>query len=96
MQGPHRVSLVVRRGRHERETLAGFRVGHEEVLGRRLVDNFTALARAGVASLDRIAQDGVRVRAALDATADLHAQAQETLWFALAHNATCGWRPTRA
>jgi hypothetical protein len=33
------------------------------VLERLLVDSFTALVRAGVASLDRVAQDGVPVRA---------------------------------
>ena len=42
------------------KTLADFRVGHGAVLERLLVDSFTALVRAGVASLDRIAQDGVR------------------------------------
>jgi hypothetical protein len=31
------------------------------------VDRFTALMRAGVASLDRVAQDGVRVRASAGA-----------------------------
>src|SRR4051794_24984643 len=45
------------------KTLADFRVDHGTLLERLLVDSFTALVRAGVASLDRIAQDGVRVRA---------------------------------
>ena len=49
------------------KTLADFRVGHGEVLEQLLVDSFTALVRAGVASLDRIAQDGMRVRAAAGA-----------------------------
>jgi transposase len=49
------------------KTLADFRVGHGEVLERLLVDSFTALVRAGVASLDRVAQDGMRVRAAAGA-----------------------------
>src|SRR4051812_49683179 len=49
------------------KTLAAFRVGHGEVLERLLVDSFTALVRAGVASLDRVAQDGMRVRAAAGA-----------------------------
>src|SRR3712207_2246608 len=44
-------------------TLADFRVGHGEILERLLIDSFTALVRAGVASLERIAQDGMRVRA---------------------------------
>jgi transposase len=45
------------------KTLADFRVDHGVVLEHLLVDSFTALVRAGVASLDRVAQDGVRVRA---------------------------------
>jgi transposase len=40
------------------KTLADFRVDHGAVLERLLVDSFTALVRAGVASLDRVAQDG--------------------------------------
>jgi len=48
-------------------TLADFRVGHGAVLERLLIDSFTALVQAGVASLDRIAQDGMRVRAAAGA-----------------------------
>lgn len=49
------------------KTLADFRVNHGEVLERLLVDSFTALVRAGVASLERVAQDGVRVRASAGA-----------------------------
>jgi transposase len=49
------------------KTLADFRVDHGAVLERLLVDRFTALVRAGVASLDRVAQDGVRVRASAGA-----------------------------
>jgi transposase len=49
------------------KTLADFRVGHGAVLERLLVDSFTALLRTGVASLDRVAQDGMRVRAAAGA-----------------------------
>jgi transposase len=49
------------------KTLADFRVDHGVVLERLLVDSFTALVRAGVASLDRVAQDGVRVRASAGA-----------------------------
>src|SRR4051794_11500479 len=49
------------------KTLADFRVDHGTVLERLLVDSFTALVRAGVASLDRLAQDGVRVRASAGA-----------------------------
>ena len=49
------------------KTLADFRVGHGATLEQLLVDSFTALAAAGVANLDRVAQDGVRVRAAAGA-----------------------------
>jgi transposase len=49
------------------KTLADFRVDHSAVLERLLVDSFTALVRAGVASLDQVAQDGVRVRASAGA-----------------------------
>src|ERR1700689_2794207 len=49
------------------KTVADFRVDHGAVLERLLVDSFTALVRAGVASLDRVAQDGMRVRASAGA-----------------------------
>ena len=45
------------------KTLADFRVAHGAVLEGLLVDSFAALLRSGIASLDRVAQDGVRVRA---------------------------------
>lgn len=48
-------------------TLADFRVAHGDILERLLIDSFTALVQAGVASLDRIAQDGMRVRASAGA-----------------------------
>jgi len=57
----------VRSGRSGAKTLADFRVDHGAVLERLLVDSFTALVRAGVASLDRVAQDEVRVRASAGA-----------------------------
>lgn len=44
-------------------TLADFRVLHPEVLDRLLTQSFAALLHAGVAHLERVAQDGVRVRA---------------------------------
>jgi transposase len=44
-------------------TLADFRVAHPEVLDRLLSQSFAALLHAGVAHLERVAQDGVRVRA---------------------------------
>ncbi len=50
------------------KTRADFRVLHGAALERLLVDSLAALAAAGVASLDRIAQDGVRVRASAGAT----------------------------
>lgn len=49
------------------KTLADFRVDHGVELERLLADSFTALVQAGVASLDRVAQDGVRVRASAGA-----------------------------
>jgi transposase len=48
-------------------TLAEFRVAHGAVLERLLIDSFAAMLRTGQASLDRIAQDGMRVRAAAGA-----------------------------
>lgn len=49
------------------KTLADVRVGHGALLERLLIDGFAALLRAGVASLERVAQDGVRVRASAGA-----------------------------
>lgn len=49
------------------KTLADFRVSHGDLLERLLVDGFAALLKAGVAHLDRVAQDGMRVRAAAGA-----------------------------
>jgi transposase len=48
-------------------TLAEFRVAHGAVLERLLTDSFAAMLRTGHASLDRVAQDGMRVRAAAGA-----------------------------
>jgi len=48
-------------------TLAEFRVAHGAVLERLLVDSFAAMLRTGHASLARVAQDGMRVRAAAGA-----------------------------
>src|SRR5918998_1515139 len=45
-------------------TLAEFRVAHGAVLERLLVDSFAAMLKCGHASLDPVAQDGMRVRAA--------------------------------
>ena len=49
------------------KSLADFRVAHGELLKRLLVDGFAALLRAGIASLERVAQDGMRVRASAGA-----------------------------
>jgi transposase len=48
-------------------TLAEFRVAHGDVLERLLVDSFAAMLETGHASLARVAQDGMRVRAAAGA-----------------------------
>ena len=49
------------------KTLADFRVAHGAVLEQLLADSFAAQLKIGVAKLDRVAQDGVRVRAAAGA-----------------------------
>lgn len=49
------------------KSLADFRVGHGEVLEELLVDSFAGLIKVGAARLDRVAQDGVRVRASAGA-----------------------------
>jgi len=48
-------------------TLAEFRVAHGAVLERLLADSFAAMLETGHASLARVAQDGMRVRAAAGA-----------------------------
>ena len=48
-------------------TLADFRVAHGAVLERLSVDSFAAMLKTGHASLERVAQDGMRVRAAAGA-----------------------------
>jgi len=47
--------------------LADFRVAHPEALDGLLTQSFAALLHAGVAELERVAQDGVRVRASAGA-----------------------------
>lgn len=49
------------------KTLSDFRVGQGAVLEGLLVDSFAALLVSGVAGLERVAQDGVRVRASAGA-----------------------------
>ena len=49
------------------KTLGDFRVAHGGLLERLLSDGFAALLRAGIASLERVAQDGMRIRAAAGA-----------------------------
>src|SRR5918993_2786911 len=48
-------------------TLADFRIAHGAVLECLLVDSVAAMLKCGHASLDRVAQDGMRVRAAAGA-----------------------------
>src|SRR4030095_11819389 len=48
-------------------TLADFRIAHGAVVGRLLVCSSAAMLRCAHASLDRVAQDGMRVRAAAGA-----------------------------
>src|SRR5690348_16431153 len=47
--------------------LSDFRCDHEAVLDRLLTDSVTALVKDGLISLERLAQDGVKVRAAAGA-----------------------------
>lgn len=49
------------------KTLSDFRVGHGAILEGLLTDSFAALMASGVAGLERVAQDGVRVRASAGA-----------------------------
>jgi len=44
-------------------TLSDFRVAHPEILDRLLTQSFAACLHAGLADLERVAQDGIRVRA---------------------------------
>lgn len=48
-------------------TLSDFRVGHGELLDRLLTENVATLESCGVINLDKLAQDGVRVRASAGA-----------------------------
>jgi transposase len=59
------------------KTLSDFRVAHGPILEDLLVDSFTALMAAGVAGLERVAQDGVRVRASAGAASF---RRHSTLW----------------
>lgn len=60
------------------KTLSDFRVGHGALLEGLLGDSFAALMAAGVAGLERVAQDGVRVRASAGASSfRRHATIQE-------------------
>lgn len=49
-------------------TLGDFRVGHGELLDRPLTENVATLAACGLIDLDKLTQDGVRVRASAGAT----------------------------
>jgi len=48
-------------------TLSDFRVGHGELLDRLLTENVATLAACGLIDLDKLTQDGVRVRASAGA-----------------------------
>jgi transposase len=48
-------------------TLADFRIGCADLLDRLLAEHLAALADAGLVTLDRLAQDGVRIRASAGA-----------------------------
>ena len=69
------------------KTLSDFRLAHGSVLEQLLVDSFAALLKAGVARLDRVAQDGMRVRASAGAASfrrhatlqECHRQAKEQI-----------------
>lgn len=49
-------------------TLADFRVGCADLLDRLLAEHLAALAKGGLIDLDRLAQDGVRIRACAGAS----------------------------
>ena len=49
------------------KTLADFRIGHGGLLEALLIDSVATLMKSGVARLERVAQDGVRVRASAGA-----------------------------
>jgi len=49
-------------------TLSDFRVGHGELLDRLLTENVATLEACGLIDLDKLAQDGVRIRASAGAT----------------------------
>ncbi len=66
------------------KTLGDFRIAHCAVLERLLVDSFTAVIQAGVASLERVAQ-GPRPARRRSALQECRDQAAETV-------AVCTWR----
>jgi transposase len=49
-------------------TLSDFRVGHGALLDRLLTENVAVLAQCGLVDLDKLTQDGVRIRASAGAT----------------------------
>src|SRR6266571_2720666 len=68
-------------------SLSNFRIAHMAVLERLLAQGVASMVEAGLVSLDTLAQDGLRVRAAAGASSfrrrarldDLHAAAQERM-----------------
>lgn len=61
-------------------TLADFRVGHGEVLDRLLTEGVAALMAEGLVSLQRTAQDGMRVRASAGGGSFHQRQTLEQSW----------------
>jgi len=59
-------------------TLADFRTGHGEVLKQLLTETVAVLLHEGLIDLNRVAQDGMRVRAAAGASSFRRAQTIET------------------
>lgn len=59
----HRIAVRRIRRQESYRTLAKWRVQHGEVLDDLLSDNLAALASVGAVKLERVAQDGMRVRA---------------------------------
>lgn len=61
-------------------TLADFRTGHGEVLKQLLTETVAVLLHEGVIDLNRVAQDGMRVRAAAGASSFRRARRSKRAW----------------
>ena len=62
------------------KTLADFPIGHGGLLEALLIDSVAALMKSGVARLERVAQDGVRVRASAGAASFRRASTLKRCW----------------